>query len=406
MFLLRNPREERVFVSPLVQNRGMEIAVLHEAAELVERANANLEPEIVSAGDARKLLGAYARIKKLASYGEALLARRMDDAAAVARATGTSMGAAKKTVETGVALADAPGVALADAPEVGDALARGEVSLDQAGEIAKAEQASPGCSEELLSVAREESFHVLREKARTIRLEAEQSRGLGDRQRAARSARSYTDDLGMVNISLRLEPHVGTPIVNRAGAEADRLYRTASSKEPFERHLADAYAKMLSGQGKARTTRPELVVLVSHEVARRGWSYIRDGEVCKIPGVGPVAPSVAKEIAGDAFLTGLFYDGVDLRNIRRWTRNVPVEVRLALELGAPPDYDGLRCVDCGNRFRNERDHVEPHNQLGPASVDNLEPRCWSCHQAKTERDRKAGKLTPPPPEAVAERAPP
>jgi len=28
---------------------------------------------------------------------------------------------------------------------------------------------------------------------------------------------------------------------------------------------------------------------------------------------------------------------------------------------------------------------------------NLEPRCRSCHQAKTERDRKAGKLTPPPP---------
>ena len=123
------------------------------------------------------------------------------------------------------------------------------------------------------------------------------------------------------------------------------------------------------------------------------------------PGVGPVPPSVAERIADDAFLTGLFYDGVDLRNIRRWTRNIPVEVRLALKLGAPPDFHGLKCVDCGNRFRNERDHVEPHSQLGPASVDNLEPRCWPCHQAKTERDRRAGKLTPPPP-PDAERGPP
>ena len=164
---------------------------------------------------------------------------------------------------------------------------------------------------------------------------------------------------------------------------------------------------MPAPSGKGRTTRPELVVLVSYEVARRGWTDVREGETCKIPGIGPVAPSVAKQIARDAFLTGLFYDGVDLRNIRRWTRNVPVEVRLALALGAPPDYDGLKCADCGNRFRNQRDHVEPHSQFGPASVDNLEPRCWRCHQVKTNRDRRAGKLTPPPPASSdAERGPP
>ena len=363
------------------------------AVELLEKANADLEPELLTGESARRLLDEYARAKKLASYGEAVLAGHIADAAAVARTTGTSMGAAKKTVETGAALRDAP--------EVGDALARGEVSLDQASEIAKAEQARPGCSGALLSVAHSGSFHVLREKARTIRLEADQSRGLGDRQHESRSARSYPDELGMVNIHLRLEPHIGTPIVTRAQAEADRLRRaakTSGNNEPFERHLADAYAKMLVGKGKGRTTRPELVVLVSHEVAKRGWADVMDGELCKIPGVGPVAPGIARQIAGDAFLTGLFYDGVDLTKIRRWTRNIPVEVRLALELGPPPDFDGLKCVDCGNRFRNERDHVEPHSQNGPASVDNLEPRCWRCHQAKTARDRKAGKLTPPPPD--------
>jgi hypothetical protein len=144
----------------------------------------------------------------------------------------------------------------------------------------------------LLSVAQSEAFHVLRDKARKVRLEAEQNRGLGDRQRDARSGRSYSDDLGMVNIHLRLEPHVGTPIVNRADAEADRLYRKGKKQgtpEPFERMLADAYAGMLCGKGKGRTTRPELVVLVSHEVATRGWRDVKDGEVCKIPGVGPVA---------------------------------------------------------------------------------------------------------------------
>jgi hypothetical protein len=59
------------------------------------------------------------------------------------------------------------------------------------------------------------------------------------------------------------------------------------------------------------------VVLVSHEVATRGWTDVREGEMCQIPGVGPVAPAVAKEIAHDAFLTGVFFDGKDLRHMRR-----------------------------------------------------------------------------------------
>jgi hypothetical protein len=370
----------------------MAVTQIQEAVGWLEKANANLEPDLLTAEAARELLAEYARAENLVSYGRARLAARIDNASEVARVTGTSMGRAKQTAETGAALAEAP--------EVG-ALARGDVSLDQAGEIARAEQARPGAAEELLSVARSEAFHVLRDKARKVRLEAEQSCGLGDRQHEARSGRSYSDELGMVNIHLRLEPHIGTPIVTRAEADADRLYRKAKKqggKEPFERHLADVYAGMLCGKGKGRTTRPELVVLVSHEVATRGWTDVRDGEVCKIPGVGPVAPSVAKEIADDAFLSGVFFDGVDLRHFRRWTRNTPVKVRTALELGEPPEFDGVRCVDCGNRFKTQNDHVEPHNALGPASTDNLKPRCWPCHQAKTKRDREAGKLTPPPPD--------
>ncbi|MEO8323969.1 MAG: HNH endonuclease signature motif containing protein, partial [Actinomycetota bacterium] len=140
--------------------------------------------------------------------------------------------------------------------------------------------------------------------------------------------------------------------------------------------------------------RPELVVLVSHEVAKRGWKDVREGEVCKIPGLGPVAPQIAKEIARDAFLSGVFYDGNDLRHFKRWTRHIPIEVAVALELGDPPDFDGVSCIDCGNRFRTEFDHLEPRVAHGPSSTANVKPRCWSCHQAKTKRDRRAGKLKP------------
>jgi 5-methylcytosine-specific restriction endonuclease McrA len=292
------------------------------------------------------------------------------------------------------------GKALGDSKALKDALSSGELSMEQAAAIASAEGSSPGAARELLAVAREEPFHVLRETARKVKLDAEQHRELGSRQRAARSARSYSDELGMTHIHVALEPHVGTPIVARAEAEAARVARRSRAEgghEPFEAHLADAYAALLSGSGKGPARRPELVVLVSHEVATRGWRDVKADEVCKIPGIGPVAPEVARAIAKDAFLSGVFYDGTDLRQFQRWGRHIPIEVLIALELGEPPSFHGVACTDCGNRFRNEFDHVVPRAAHGPTSRANLQPRCWRCHQAKTKRERKVSVLEPPEP---------
>ena len=372
----------------------MQSSAIDEAVTFLEKANANLEPELLSADAVRDLLAAYARAEKLAAFGKTVLAQRLDDANEVARVTGASVGRARATVDTGHALGDTD--------QVRGAFQGGDISFDQASEIVKAERASPGCASELLSAANTEAFHVLKERARKIVLESEQGRDLAERQHHARCARSYSDELGMVHVHVALEPQVGAPIVNRAEAEAERLQRKANKdgcSERFEHHLADAYARILGGTATRPSRRPELVIVVSHGVAKRGWTDIKRGEVCKIPGVGPVSPEVAREIAADAFLTGVFYDGKDLRHMRRWTRNIPVEVLLALQLGDPPEFDGVRCVDCGNRFRTENDHVEPHVAGGPASTGNLDPRCWSCHKAKTEQDRRAGKLTPQAPDA-------
>jgi hypothetical protein len=63
----------------------MAISALEEAVAVVEKANANLEPELMGVDAARSLLASYARIRKLASYGEAVLARRVEDASEIAR---------------------------------------------------------------------------------------------------------------------------------------------------------------------------------------------------------------------------------------------------------------------------------------------------------------------------------
>jgi hypothetical protein len=379
----------------IVTIRAMDSALIDQAIELLDKTNADLQPELLPASVARRLLASYVRARRLVDYGIANLSRKLDDATELARVTGTSMGTAKAVASTGKVLATST--------ELSAALQHGDISLDQAGEIAAAEQSCPGIATELVAIAQKDAFHVLKDKARQAKLDAEQHRNLSGRQRAARCARSYNDELGMVHIDLALEPHVGTPIVARAEAEAARLAKkarassTSGSTEPFERYLADAYASLLVGTGTGRARRPELVVLVSHEVAKRGWTDVKEGEICKIPGVGPVSPQVAREIAQDAFLNGVFFDGKDLRNFGRWTRTIPIEIAIGLELGEPPEFDGVCCVDCGNRFKTEFDHVEPHVAHGPASNGNLKPRCWRCHQTKTKRDRKAGRLRPPEP---------
>jgi len=370
----------------------MEVFYEDQAVEFLEKAAADLEPELCSAAVVRKRLATFAKAIKLAEFSVAALARKLDDVETVARATGSSQGKAKATVTTGKVMASSDDLHLA--------MQAGKLSLDQAAQIADAEVSAPGSARELVKVAQRDSFHVLKDKARQKKLDAEQHRDLGARQRAARYARSHSDGLGMVHVHLALEPHVGAPIVARAEAEAERLGKRARAKgvnEPFHCHLADAYTSLLSGAGKGRAKRPELVVLVSHQVAKRGWKDVRKGEVCKIPGIGPVPPQVARTIGTDAFLNALFFDGVDLRHHKRWSRTAPVEVRVALELGDPPDFDGVLCIDCGNRFRTEFDHVHPYAAKGPSSHPNLRPRCWNCHQEKTRQDRKAGRLKPPEP---------
>ncbi|MDP2624024.1 MAG: HNH endonuclease signature motif containing protein [Actinomycetota bacterium] len=357
---------------------------LAEAVGFARKANQALSPRSCSDAEAREMLGRYAELEKLAAYGKAALAARLKDPGGLARASGTSMGKAREAVRTTAAAEKTP--------ELGEALRAGELSLDQAAEITKTEMVAPGSAGRLLERVRGGApLHVLKEDARRIRLEAQTRDGLAERQHEARFLHHGVTEAGMVRIEAEFEPHVGTPLVNRLQAQAKRLARQADVSEPFERHLADALPDLLDGDGPGRG-RTEMVVLVSHGVADRGWQDVADGEYCKIPGVGPIDPRIARKIAGDAFLSGLFYDGEDLRNIRRFGRHIPAEIKTVLNLGEPPEFEGRRCIDCGNRFYLETDHQEPRATGGETALDNLKDRCDPCHDKKTKQDREAGLL--------------
>jgi len=368
----------------------MDTGLLSEADDLAERAKelvaraAKVGRGEMPPGDVKRLVATFGQLVKLGSAGGATAARLLGDPATLARANGTSMGKAREALRTAEAAEKTP--------ELAEAIRAGELSLDQATEIAKTESAAPGSVGPLLERVRGGApVHVLREDARRIRLQAQNPRNLAREQHEGRFLRHGITDKGTIRFEAELEPHIGTPLVNRLRDEAKKLSREAKAAEPFERYLADALPAVASGDAKGKG-RTEMVVLVSHGVAERGWQDVRDDEHCKIPGVGPIAPAIAQKLAQDAFLTGLFYDGEDLRNIRRFGRHIPTGIKIALNLGEPPGFEGRSCIDCGNRYFLETDHLEPRGSGGETALDNLKDRCDPCHDRKTKQDREAGLL--------------
>jgi hypothetical protein len=80
---------EKMSYPPVIITR-VEFARVDEAIVLLEKANANLQPELLPLQEARSLMQAYARVQRLAGFGLAALAGMVGDVSEVAKATGTS----------------------------------------------------------------------------------------------------------------------------------------------------------------------------------------------------------------------------------------------------------------------------------------------------------------------------
>ena len=369
------------------------------AAEAFRQALVGFEPALLSGEDCAVVAEALARAEKASAGARAAAAARaaecgahrrrgwFDGADWLAQVSGTSRGEARAALETVTSVENCPATK--------QALASGEVSLAQAGEIAKTEAVRPGSEGELVSLAKRQSLTVLRDEARRQRLAAMNPDELHRRQRAARSLRWWRDELGMVCLNAALTPEVGVPLINRLEAETDRIRRaarSAGSDELRQAHAADAFAKLMTGRGKGKgkAKSADLVVVVDRRAYARG--HLHEGEPCHIVGGGPIPVGLAKELGEDAFVKAIVHDGVAIDTVVHFGRRMKAELRTALELGAPPEFEGAACEDCGRRYGLEFDHHDPVANGGPTSLANLGPKCRPDHWAKTERDRRAGLL--------------
>ena len=184
------------------------------AVAALERMARDLDPGLVDGPGAAKLFEIFGRGERVCAAAKALLARRVDETGVwrgdghrsaahwVAEATGETVGAAARALDTARALDELPATA--------DAFRAGKLSEVQAAEITSAAGSDPQSEFALLATAAETGVKGLRDRCREVRAGAEEDDAAWARRlHARRRAHEWTDPDGTYRLEARLAPDAG-----------------------------------------------------------------------------------------------------------------------------------------------------------------------------------------------------
>lgn len=362
------------------------------AVNTVRKAVRELDVDTLEPAGAEALVAVFAEIERLGAAGVALCARRAADAGTwqrsgersaadwLAKTTGTSVGVARGALDTAANVAAAPGV--------DRAFRSGRLSAAQAEAVARAAKVDPAAEQRLLdAAAANQPLTKLREECARVRAAAEPDPVARHREiHRRRFYRSWTDAEGARCGMYKATPEAAAEIERIVRPFADAAFegaRRAEEREPSEAYAFDGLLAMAraarDGDGCAprKRKRPEAIVLVNLESLQRG--SVEAGEVCEIPGVGPVPVDAARELLGDALLRLVIQDGVDVRTAVHAGRLASDVQRTAIEV-----RQRGRCVrpTCGRPIA-EIDHVTGFTITGATPLDELAGVCRFDHLAKT-----------------------
>jgi hypothetical protein len=377
----------------------------------------DFDGDAVSCDDAVAMVDWFSAVKRLAAAGETLAATRAAAGAAwrdagdrspadwLAKRTGTTVGEARAALGTGAALPSAPAT---DA-----ALRAGALSARQAEAIAPAAAADPSAEARLLEMATYQSLQKLRDEAARVKAAADtDGAARHERIRRERSFRTFGRPDGSHSGVLTGTPEdIAQPFIDQRLDEARRTgERESSEAYAFDGVLAMARSTMVDacadgddnagddasgddgcggapggdvrtargGRGRKRLSeRRELLCIVNLESLLRG--SVGAGEVCEIPGVGPVLLETARTLFGDSLLRIVIRDGVDIRTVVHTGRTA----NALQETGIFVRQNG-RCDRPGCRFPiAEIDHTEDYVRTGQTTFDDLGGLCTHDHDNKT-----------------------
>ena len=355
---------------------------VRNAVDTLKAAARALDPICVDGGDAAALFELVSEGERVCAAMKALMARRVDETGVwrqgghrsaahwVAEATGATVGAAARTLETARAL---------DAlPETDTAFRAGQLSEVQAAEITTTAVADAGAEADLLEAAGSTSVKGLRDRCRQVRAGAEpDDKAWARRLHVERRAHEWTDADGAYRLEARLAPDAGARFSSAWKAHVDRIFcdaRRAGRREPRAAYAADALLALAS-EGPCKPV--EVRVTVDSAALARG--HTNAGERCDITGIGPVPVTTARALLDDAAVTVLTRTGDDITAVSSPKRTIPVKVRRALEARDPT----CGVQSCANDQFLEIDHIVPLEQHGRTEVDNLWRICSHHHALKT-----------------------
>jgi hypothetical protein len=335
-------------------------ASLDTARSTLNSVALEFDATLLSPEAATRVLDQLGAIRRVVDGMIGQAARQMAEAtvdnscSAAARLLGVPTGEVRTAVETATKLEALPDTAAA--------VRAGRLSAKEASLIADAATINPAEELHLLGAAKQ-GLVPLRDACVEARAAAEDPKQRHARQHRDRSFRSWTDGDGMWAGQFRYSPEIGAQLKAVIEQQTQRIFRdhkTGTDHESNDAYAADAVAGFILDRtddapdvSKPATT-VTVHVMVGHETLRTG--ELVPGEVCEIPGVGPVDVNWVREQLGTAFLTAIIAKGKDILTVAHLGRHVPAEVMTALLVsGRECDAEG-----CNHRGYLERDHVHDH----------------------------------------------
>src|SRR5580704_894003 len=392
---------------------GPEASALLAAVEVIASFVAGFEPARFGGEDAAILVAAFTRGERLCGAGKTLAATRVVESHTHER-SGHRSGPHWLASVTGGSVGDASdllrlGGSLEHHPAVEEAFRDGRLSSERAALVAGAARVNPGREGDLVAGAERDTLRQLKQRCLAAKAEgrsARDERAAHEALRAARRCRTWTDEDGAVRLDARLAPDAGAALLASLRAQSNRCFeraRKAGAHEPAEAYAADALVALVTGRGllgpggtadpatagpptgdrgatRAPDPRARVHLRVDLDALRRG--SLGPGEVCEIPGVGPVPVQTARDLLGDALCDLVITNGVDVTTVCHLGRSIPTALDTALL-----ERD-RHCVvpGCDRTEGLERDHwIVAFAKGGPATLENLARLCGHHHYLRTHK---------------------
>jgi hypothetical protein len=330
---------------------------LEELASELRDVVAEIDPATYDGRDAARLTKVAAEVERMGAAARLLFGRRAVETrgwvAGSSAATSEQWfaqlsGCSDAQAREALATADR----VAELPTTEAKLRDGSLSVQQAALVSRGATLDPTAEPKLLRVAGRGEFRSLRaehERVVVATTDAEEAQRRAHRDRHLRTWTRGVETHGAFSgpstqVSKLLDA------LEPLRKHAFERGRTEGPRESQDAYRFDALIGLASGEPVHEKPTPIARVRVDVTALLRGST--EPGEVCEIPGVGPVPVSHARTVLSHGLLELVLHDGQDVHAIVTNTRHVPDALRIAVEERDPT---------CKARGCDATEHLERHH---------------------------------------------